>query len=172
MPMSLGNAFIKNFLGKAPDWYKLAIIAFLIINPIVFYFVDPFIAGWMLIIEFIFTLAMALKCYPLQPGGLLAIQAVAIGMTSPNQVYHELEANLPVLLLLVFMVAGIYFMKELLLFIFTKILLGVRSKVMLSVAFCFVSAFLSAFLDALTVIAVVISVVDWLLFDISQSRLR
>ncbi|PKF78388.1 sodium/proton antiporter [Vibrio sp. vnigr-6D03] len=158
MPMSLGNAFIKNFLGKAPDWYKLAIIAFLIINPIVFYFVDPFIAGWMLIIEFIFTLAMALKCYPLQPGGLLAIQAVAIGMTSPNQVYHELEANLPVLLLLVFMVAGIYFMKELLLFIFTKILLGVRSKVMLSVAFCFVSAFLSAFLDALTVIAVVISV--------------
>ncbi|CCN84889.1 Na(+)/H(+) antiporter nhaB [Vibrio nigripulchritudo SFn27] len=158
MPMSLGNAFIKNFLGKAPDWYKLAIIAFLIINPIVFYFVDPFIAGWMLIIEFIFTLAMALKCYPLQPGGLLAIQAVAIGMTSPNQVYHEIEANLPVLLLLVFMVAGIYFMKELLLFIFTKILLGVHSKMMLSVAFCFVAAFLSAFLDALTVIAVVISV--------------
>jgi NhaB family Na+:H+ antiporter len=100
MPMSLGNAFIKNFLSKAPDWYKLAIISFLIINPIVFYFVDPFIAGWMLIIEFIFTLAMALKCYPLQPGGLLAIQAVAIGMTSPNQVYHEIEANLPVLLLL------------------------------------------------------------------------
>ncbi|MBA5761750.1 Na(+)/H(+) antiporter NhaB [Vibrio sp. 404] len=158
MPMSLGNAFIKNFLGKAPDWYKVLIIAFLIINPIVFFFVDPFVAGWLLVAEFIFTLAMALKCYPLQPGGLLAIEAVAIGMTSPGQVKHELVANIEVLLLLVFMVAGIYFMKNLLLFIFTKILLGIRSKVLLSMAFCFAAAFLSAFLDALTVIAVVISV--------------
>lgn len=158
MPMSLGNAFIKNFLGKAPDWYKLAIISFLIINPIVFFFVDPFVAGWLLVIEFIFTLAMALKCYPLQPGGLLAIEAVAIGMTSAEQVKHELVANIEVLLLLIFMVAGIYFMKQLLLFIFTKILLGIRSKALLSVAFCFAAAFLSAFLDALTVIAVVISV--------------
>ena len=124
----------------------------------IFFLVDPFVAGWLLVVEFIFTLAMALKCYPLQPGGLLAIQAVAIGMTKPEMVYHELQANLPVLLLLVFMVAGIYFMKELLLFIFTKILLGIRSKIMLSVAFCVAAAFLSAFLDALTVIAVVISV--------------
>ncbi|PMH46828.1 Na+/H+ antiporter NhaB [Vibrio sp. 10N.286.49.B3] len=158
MPMSLGNAFIKNFLGKAPDWYKVAIIAFLIINPLIFFFVDPFAAGWLLVVEFIFTLAMALKCYPLQPGGLLAIEAIAIGMTSAEQVKHELVANIEVLLLLIFMVAGIYFMKQLLLFIFTKILLGIRSKAMLSVAFCFTAAFLSAFLDALTVIAVVISV--------------
>jgi NhaB family Na+:H+ antiporter len=158
MPISLGNAFLKNFLGKAPDWYKLAIIAFLIINPLVFFYVDPFVAGWLLVAEFIFTLAMALKCYPLQPGGLLAIQAVAIGMTSPAQVMHELENNIEVLLLLVFMVAGIYFMKQLLLFIFTKILLGIRSKAILSVTFCLAAAFLSAFLDALTVIAVVISV--------------
>lgn len=158
MPISLGNALIKNFLGKAPDWYKLAIISFLVINPIVFFYVDPFVAGWMLVVEFIFTLAMALKCYPLQPGGLLAIEAVAIGMTSPQMVMHELENNLEVLLLLIFMVAGIYFMKQLLLFIFTKILLGIRSKILLSMAFCFTAAFLSAFLDALTVIAVVISV--------------
>ncbi len=158
MPMSLGNAFIKNFLGKAPDWYKVAIIAFLIINPIVFFLINPFIAGWLLVIEFIFTLAMALKCYPLQPGGLLAIEAIAIGMTSPAQVKHELVANIEVLLLLVFMVAGIYFMKQLLLFIFTKILLGIRSKIAISVAFCMTAAFLSAFLDALTVIAVIISV--------------
>ncbi|MDW9427348.1 sodium/proton antiporter NhaB, partial [Yersinia enterocolitica] len=138
--------------------YKLAIIAFLIINPLVFFFVSPFVAGWMLVIEFIFTLAMALKCYPLQPGGLLAIQAVAIGMTSPHQVAEEIANNLEVLLLLVFMVAGIYFMKQLLLFIFTKLLLSIRSKITLSLAFCVASAFLSAFLDALTVIAVVISV--------------
>ncbi|MDN3717883.1 Na(+)/H(+) antiporter NhaB [Vibrio breoganii] len=158
MPLSLGNAFIKNFLGKAPDWYKVAIVAFLIINPLVFFFVDPFLAGWLLVVEFIFTLAMALKCYPLQPGGLLAIEAIAIGMASPEMVKHELVANIEVLLLLIFMVAGIYFMKQLLLYIFTKILLGIRSKAMLSLAFCAASAFLSAFLDALTVIAVVISV--------------
>ncbi len=158
MSISLGNAFIKNFLGKAPDWYKIAILSFLVINPLVFFFVDPFTAGWLLVVEFIFTLAMALKCYPLQPGGLLAIEAIAIGMTSPEQVKHELVANIEVLLLLVFMVAGIYFMKQLLLFIFTKILIGIKSKTALSVAFCFTAAFLSAFLDALTVIAVVISV--------------
>ncbi|MCG7585039.1 Na(+)/H(+) antiporter NhaB [Photobacterium sp. OFAV2-7] len=158
MAISLGNAFIKNFLGKAPDWYKLAIIAFLIINPIVFFLIDPFVAGWLLVIEFIFTLAMALKCYPLQPGGLLAIEAVAIGMTSPEQVKHELVANIEVLLLLIFMVAGIYFMKQLLLFIFTKILITIKSKTLLSLSFVVMAAFLSAFLDALTVIAVVISV--------------
>lgn len=158
MPISFGNALVKNFLGKAPDWYKVAIIVFLVLNPILFFLVDPFLAGWVLVAEFIFTLAMALKCYPLQPGGLLAIEAIAIGMTSPEHVKHELVANIEVLLLLVFMVAGIYFMKQLLLFIFTKILLGIRSKVLLSVAFCFAAAFLSAFLDALTVIAVVISV--------------
>ncbi len=157
MPMSFGNAFVKNFLGNSPTWYKAAIVAFLVINPIVFHF-NPFVAGWLLVVEFIFTLAMALKCYPLQPGGLLAIEAIAIGMTSPEQVKHELVSNIEVLLLLIFMVAGIYFMKQLLLFIFTKILLGIRSKVLLSLSFCFVSAFLSAFLDALTVIAVVISV--------------
>ncbi len=155
--MTLRTAFLKNFLGKAPDWYKLTIVGFLILNPIVFA-IDPFIAGWLLVVEFIFTLAMALKCYPLQPGGLLAIEAVAIGMTSPAQVKHELVANVEVLLLLVFMVAGIYFMKQLLLFIFTKILLGIRSKIALSLAFCGAAAALSAFLDALTVIAVVISV--------------
>lgn len=154
---TLRKAFIKNFLGKAPDWYKLAIIAFLIINPILFA-IDPFVAGWVLVVEFIFTLAMALKCYPLQPGGLLAIEAIAIGMTSPATVKHELVANFEVLLLLIFMVAGIYFMKQLLLFIFTKILLGIQSKTLLSLAFCAAAAFLSAFLDALTVIAVVISV--------------
>lgn len=158
MTTTLGSALIKNFLGKAPDWYKVAIISFLIINPLVFFYVDPFTAGWLLVAEFIFTLAMALKCYPLQPGGLLAIEAVAIGMTSADQVKHEIVSNIEVFLLLIFMVAGIYFMKQLLLFMFTKILLGIRSKILLSLAFCVTAAFLSAFLDALTVIAVIISV--------------
>lgn len=158
MPLTMSQAFIGNFLGNSPKWYKLAILSFLIINPILFFYVSPFVAGWVLVLEFIFTLAMALKCYPLQPGGLLAIEAVAIGMTSANQVLHEIEANLEVLLLLVFMVAGIYFMKQLLLFAFTKIITKVRSKILVSLMFCLTSAFLSAFLDALTVIAVIIAV--------------
>ncbi|SDZ77196.1 sodium/proton antiporter NhaB [Microbulbifer marinus] len=153
-----GRAFTDNFLGEAPDWYKLAIAAFLIINPLLLYVSGPFITGWVLIAEFIFTLAMALKCYPLQPGGLLAIEAVLLGMTSTDAVYHEVVENIEVILLLMFMVAGIYFMKSLLLFVFTKILIHVNSKTLLSLLFCAVAAVLSAFLDALTVTAVLIAV--------------
>ena len=156
--MTYTQAFMKNFLGASPDWYKLAIVSFLIINPILFFFVSPFLAGWLLVAEFIFTLAMALKCYPLQPGGLLAVEAIVIDMTSPTHVKAEIMANFEVILLLMFMVAGIFFMKQLLLFVFTKLLVKIRSKIALSLAFCFSAAFLSAFLDALTVVAVIISV--------------
>ncbi len=152
------SSFRSNFLGNSADWYKNTIIAFLIINPILWFSGLHFIAGWVLVGEFIFTLAMALKCYPLQPGGLLALQAVVIGMTSPETVYHEVEANLKVILLLVFMVAGIHFMRELLLFTFTKILIQVKNKALLSFLFSLSGAVLSAFLDALTVTAVLISV--------------
>lgn len=148
----------RNFLGNSSEWYKLTILAFLVINPILFYTVGPYVAGWALVLEFIFTLAMALKCYPLQPGGLLALEAVALGMTSPATVVHEIEANLEVIMLLVFMVAGIYFLKNMLLFVFTKILVNVRNKVVLSLIFSFMAAVLSAFLDALTVTAVIISI--------------
>ncbi len=158
MSETTAQALWHNFLGPSPDWYKKAIIAFLVINPILLFTVGPFITGWVLIGEFIFTLALALRCYPLQPGGLLAIEAVILGMTSPHTVFHEAEANFEVILLLMFMVAGIYFMKELLLFVFTKILLRIRSKLLLSLLFSLVAAVLSAFLDALTVTAVLISV--------------
>ena len=155
------QAFLHNFLGTAPPWYKGAVIGFLILNPIVLYAGGehgPVMAGWLLLGEFIFTLAMALKCYPLQPGGLLALQAVLLGLTTSASVYEEVVTALPVILLLVFMVAGIYFLKELLLFAFTRILLGVRSRVALAVIICATAALLSAFLDALTVVAVVITV--------------
>lgn len=152
------SSFRQNFLGNSADWYKNVIIAFLIINPIVWYSGFHFLAGWLLVAEFIFTLAMALKCYPLQPGGILAIQAVIIGMTSADMVYHEVEGQLKVILLLVFMVAGIHFMRELLLYTFSKLLINVKNKVLLSFLFCFAGAFLSAFLDALTVTAVLISI--------------
>ncbi len=158
MTHTMAEAFRENFLGNSPSWYKLTIVVFLLANPIVLIVAGPFIAGWLLVLEFIFTLAMALKCYPLQPGGLLAIEAVAIGMTTPDAVYEETLHNFPVILLLIFMVAGIFFLKQLLLFTFTKIVLGVRSKRLLSLLFCATAAILSAFLDALTVTAVVITV--------------
>ena len=157
MTHTMAEALRENFLGNSPTWYKLTIIGFLILNPFLVSF-DPFIAGWVLVIEFIFTLAMALKCYPLQPGGLLAIEAIVLGLATPEMVFHETEVNFPVIMLLMFMVAGIYFLREMLLYAFTKILLGVRSKILLSLIFSFAAAFLSAFLDALTVIAVIITV--------------
>ena len=158
MPQPMLQAFSKNFLGNSPDWYKYTILAFLVANPILVFTTNNFFTGWVLIVEFIFCLAMALKCYPLQPGGLLAIEAVLLGMTKPETVYHEALGNFEVILLLIFMVAGIYFMRDLLLFTFTKLLIGVRSKVVLSLLFSIAGAFLSAFLDALTVTAVLISV--------------
>jgi len=156
--MSIGQAFRANFLGHAPNWYKTTILAFLALNPILIFTVGKYVTGWVLIVEFIFTLAMALKCYPLPAGGLLAIEAVVIGLTRPHTVYHEVELNLPVILLLMFMVAGIYFMKEGLVYLFTKILTKVRSKVALAFLFSILGAVLSAFLDALTVTAVIIAV--------------
>lgn len=158
MTNRLSPAFFKNFLGNSPLWYKQAIVGFLILNPIIMLTMGSVVAGWILIFEFIFTLALALKCYPLQPGGLLALEAIVIGMASPETVYHEVESNLPVILLLMFMVAGIYFMKSMLLWVFTKIMLKVHSKTLLSLLFSFSAALLSAFLDALTVTAVLISV--------------
>lgn len=158
IPPRFFRAFSHNFLGEAPTWYKQAILLFLVLNPLVLWIFGPVVAGWLLIAEFIFTLAMALQCYPLLPGGLLAIEAMLLGMTSPEVLYHEVQRNLPVILLLMFMVAGIYFMKSLLLVTFTNILVKVRSKYALALLFCLTSAFLSAFLDALTVTAVVISV--------------
>ena len=157
MSGSMAQAFAHNFLGHSPRWYKASILAFLILNPLLLWTAGPVVAGWLLVAEFIFCLAMALKCYPLMPGGLLMVEALLLGMTTPQALYDELQHNFPVILLLMFMVAGIYFMKDLLLFLFSRLLLGVRSKAVLALLFCFLCAFLSAFLDALTVTAVIIS---------------
>lgn len=156
----------KYFLGQSPVWYKWTIIGFLILNVILFFALPQFmtpekaktVLSWIFIAEFIFTLAMALKCYPLQSGGLLAIQIIALGLTSAENAFHEVDANLEVILLLMFMVAGIFFMKPLLMYIFSKVFVKIKSKMLLSFLFVFLAAFLSAFLDALTVTAVLISV--------------
>jgi len=158
VPKSVPAAFLHNFLGHAPDWYKLTILGFLVANPVLLATAGPVITGWVLLFEFIFTLMMALKCYPLQPGGLLAIEAVLMGLVTTGEVYHEVEAGLPVILLLMFMVAGIYFLREVLVFIFTRLLVVVKSKALLSLVLLMAGAVLSAFLDALTVLAVMITV--------------
>ena len=158
------NELQKLFLGNAPRWYKNLIISFLIINPILLLVLNSsglngnFIIGWFFLVQFIITLALALKCYPLQPGGLLALEAILLGLTSTETVFHEVENNIEVILLLIFLVAGIYFMKNLMLTIFTRLLLSVNSKTLLSLLFCISAAVLSAFLDALTVTAVLIGV--------------
>jgi NhaB family Na+:H+ antiporter len=157
MAGGMTQALHAAFLGEAPRWYKSTIVLFLVLNPVLFA-LDPYLAGWALVLEFIFTLAMALRCYPLQPGGLLTLEAVAIGMTTPERVFIETTGAIEVVLLLIFMVAGIYFLKDLLRFTFTKILTRVRSKLVLSLLFSLVAAVLSAFLDALTVVAVVLTV--------------
>ena len=84
MVRELALGLSRNFLGSAPRWYKVTIVAFLAVNPLVAFTAGPFVAGWLLVAEFIFTLAMALKCYPIQPGGLLALEAIVLGMTSPE----------------------------------------------------------------------------------------
>jgi len=149
---------LKYFLGNSPRWFKLTMLAFLVFNVVALFTLGPKITAWIFIGEFIFTLAMALKCYPLQSGGLLAIQAIVLGLTTAKHSYQEVSANLEVILLLVFMVAGIYFMKPLIMYIFSKVFTKVKSKMILSALFVIIAAVLSAFLDALTVTAVLISV--------------
>lgn len=158
MPQSKYPIAFSVFMGNSPVWYKQLILLCLIANPIILLATGPIVTGWVILAEFILTLALALKCYPLIPGGLIALEATFMGLVTPHGIYHEVEANLEVILLLLFMVAGIHFMKDLLSWIFTKLIVGIKSKILLSLTFTFVGAFLSAWLDALTVTAVMIAV--------------
>ncbi len=157
MSMSFSQAFMRNFLGTAPRWYKLVVVLALLLNPLLLAVAGPTLTGWVVVAEFIGVLAMALKCYPLQPGGLLAIEAVLMNLTDVQSVYMEVTRGLPIILLMIFMVTAIHFLQDLLLAVFNRLLL-VQRHVMLSLLFCFSAAVLSAFLDALTVIAVVLTV--------------
>ncbi len=157
------NIVFNQFLGNSPKWFKLAMIIFLVMCYPVSLLLSGYdwghqALGWSFVVMFIFTLAMALKCYPLQSGGLLALAIFALGLTTPEKVWIEIGHQLPVILLLVFMVSFIYFMQPLLIFIFGKILIKVKNKIVLSLMFSISAAFLSAFLDALTVTAVLITV--------------
>jgi NhaB family Na+:H+ antiporter len=148
----------KLFMGNAPSWYKHMVIVALVVNPLLLLAFGPFVTGWVMLMEFIATLALALKCNPLQPGGLILIQTMVLGMVSTETVHEEVFHNLPVMLLVLFVVTAVSFLKEFLTFVFMKIITSIKSKTVLSVLFCGISAVLSAMLDALTVTAVIIAV--------------
>jgi len=154
----LGAILLNSFLGHAPGWYKTTILAFLVGNVGIYFALGPLVTGWAILAEFILTLAMALKCYPLQPGGLLALQAILLGLTDSHAVYREVEHGLPVLLLVIFMVAGVHFLRDMLFRGINHILLGIRSRLVLNFVTLAVVSLLSAFLDALTILAVLVAV--------------
>lgn len=157
-PFAPLHAVYEAFMGHVPDWYKLTILAFLVANPVILLAHGPFVLGWVILLQFIFTLALALRCYPLLPGGLLALEAMLLGMTTAEEFYREVEHGLPVILLLTFMVAGVYFLRDFLFVLLSRLLLGIRSHVAQAFAVCASVAVLSAFLDALTVLAVLLTV--------------
>lgn len=148
----------ESFLGHTPRWYKKTVAIGLLLNVLMFLVFGPLATGWLILAEFIFTLAMALKCFPLQPGGLLALQAVVLGLTDTHAVYEELEHGLPVLLLVIFMVAGVHFLRSMLYRMISHILLGIHSRIVLNLVIIVVVSVFSAFLDALTILAVLVAV--------------
>ena len=158
------------FSGNSPRWYKASIIGFLI-NALVLWTVGQSQPVGCLCWNSSSPWPWRSRVLSADASGLLLIEALLLKMTTPQALYDELLHNFPVILLLMFMVAGIYFMKDLLLFLFSRLLLGFRSKALLALMFCFLSAFLSAFLDdALTVTAVIIRCGHGVLFGLSPRR--
>ena len=151
------GTFMEMFLGPTPMWYKKAVIAALVINVPLFFILGSLATSWIILFEFIFTLAMALKCFPLQPAGLLGLQVLVLGLTDTHHVYEEVVHGLPVILLVIFMVAAVHFLREMLFEFMNKVLLGIKSRVAMNVATVVVVSVLSAFLDALTILAVLIA---------------
>ena len=86
------------------------------------------------------------------------MEAYALGLSPASRLEHEVENNIDIILLVTFMVACIHFLKNLLLWIFTNLMIKVESKVALSLSILLTSAIMSAFMDALSVAAVLISV--------------
>lgn len=171
-PNSTKNPVFANFLGHAPDWYKWTMIGFLIVNFGVYYTMGPVVVGWCILLEFIFTLAGALFAFPLVTGGLLLLQAVLLQLVPLNSIHVEIAHNMPILYLILFVVTGVHFLKDLLSFLLIKAILGIRSEIALAVGFLVVGGIKSGLLDALTVLSVVIAVLTsvWTLYQNYESR--
>jgi Na+:H+ antiporter, NhaB family len=156
------HTFFENFLGDAPQWYKMLMIGWLLANPVILLFFGPFVTGWVILLEFIVTLALALKAYPLLTGGLLLLEALVLQLVPPDAVHEEIAHNLSILFLVLFVVTAVHFFKGFLSRLFIKTILVIRSDILLSQFFLILGTVLSALLDALTVMAVVIAVLSTL----------
>jgi len=154
----LASTSLNLFLGRTPLWYKIAILCCLILNVVLYFTAGPLITAWFILIEFIGTLAMALKCFPLQPGGLLALQALLLQLTDSHTVYEEVEHGLPVILLVIFMVAGVHFLRDVLFRLINHVLMQQHSNMVVNTVTLVVVSILSAFLDALTILAILIAI--------------
>ncbi len=153
-----GSPLFQMFLGNTPLWYKQSFIFCLVLNMVLYLSAGPLVTSWFILFEFIATLAFALKCFPLQPGGLLALQALFLGLTDTHTVFEEVEHGLPVILLVIFMVAGVHFLRDMLFRIINRVLLSIRSRILMNFVTIVVVALLSAFLDALTILAILVAI--------------
>jgi NhaB family Na+:H+ antiporter len=149
---------LKMFLGNTPLWYKQTVLFCLALNVVLYFTAGPLLTSWVILLEFIGTLAMALKCFPLQPGGLLALQALFLHLTDTHTVFEEVEHGLPVILLVIFMVAGVHFLRDLLFRMINHVLLGIHSRLVMNFVTIVVVSVLSAFLDALTILAILVAI--------------
>lgn len=149
---------MKMFLGNTPLWYKQGLIFCLVLNAALYYIAGPLLTAWVILFEFIVTLAFALKCFPLQSGGLLALEALFLRLTDTHTVFEEVEHGLPVILLVIFMVAGVHFLRDMLFRLINHVLLSIQSRLVLNLVTIMVVALLSALLDALTILAILVAI--------------
>ncbi|MEJ2743491.1 MAG: hypothetical protein P8176_13685 [Gammaproteobacteria bacterium] len=126
--MNLGQAFWRNFLGSSPPIYKGVVLAFLILNPLALIRFGYTVSAGLILMEFIVLLLMRLACHPLQAGGLIALQAVIMGLTTPAAITEDLLRIYPVFILIIFMLSGILFARELLFVLFTRIFLRIAPR--------------------------------------------
>jgi len=161
------------FLGRANEEkeqkkllkFKVILIAFLAINPLLLETVGPFYTSIAMLLQFLFLLFRSTIVYPAISGGLLVAEAIILKLVTTEGIWHEWTASFDVFMLVLFMVAAVSFLKQFMTYMFVNLLVKVPNKVVLSFIICSLAAILSAFLDALTVTAVLITVVGQL-YDI------
>lgn len=172
MKNHLSNPF-DLFLGRANSEkeqkellsFKVTLIAFLAVNPLLLETVGPFYTSIGMLLQFLFILFRSTTVYPAISGGLLVAEAIILKLVTTEGIWHEWTASFDVFMLVLFMVAAVSFLKQFMTYMFVNLLVKVQNKIALSLIICFSAAVLSAFLDALTVTAVLITVIGQL-YDI------
>ena len=144
--------------SKVSNKLKIAIVAILISNFFIHYFFGDFVVSAFIVAEFIAALTLSSKIYPLLSGGLLFMQFLFMGLL-PGEVYWlEIEHNIALTLLLVFVVTGVDFLQKLLMTIFSGLIMGIKNLTSLCITFSVFAAVFSANMDALTVTAVMMTI--------------